>query len=191
MVMKKSDIDCFNPAADLSIVNRSLPHWIQAGCLCFVTWRLNDSLPMTVLSALDSEIAGLLRDHELDPAVDWKAELNRRDSVARGKVHWKLFCTRDRFLDQGLGECHFKHFEIAQIVMESLLHFDEQRYYLSDAIVMPNHVHFIAAFPDEEKFLSQCTQWKRFTARAIHQRLNRTGEFWQVDQFDHLIRGPE
>src|SRR3954462_11504146 len=29
------------------------------------------------------------------------------------------------------------------------------------------------------------------TAREINRLLNRVGEFWQVDQFDHLVRSEE
>jgi type I restriction enzyme R subunit len=39
--------------------------------------------------------------------------------------------------------------------------------------------------------LKQCTEWKRYTGRQVNKRLGLDGEFWQVDQFDHLIRSPE
>ena len=59
---------------------------------------------------------------------------------------------------------------------------------LTDFVVMPNHVHLLAAFPDEGSMLNQCTSWKRFTARPINAAIGRRGEFWQVEQFDHLVR---
>jgi putative transposase len=65
-----------------------------------------------------------------------------------------------------------------------------QGYLLTDVVVMPNHAHFLCAFLDEGNFLKQCTEWKRYTGRQINQLIRRSGEFWQVDQFDHLIRSP-
>ncbi len=56
---------------------------------------------------------------------------------------------------------------------------------------MPNHVHVIAAFRDEEAMLTQCESWKRFTATRINRLLGRRGRFWQQEDFDHLIRSPE
>ena len=77
------------------------------------------------------------------------------------------------------------------IVEDGLRKFDEDRYFMTDLVVMPNHVHFIAAFRDEESFLKQCTDWKRYMARQINRAVGRKGDYWQVDQFDHLIRSPE
>ncbi len=78
--------------------------------------------------------------------------------------------------------------KIAEIVRDSLLHFDEDRYFFTDLVVMPNHLHYLAGFPDEELFLKQNTDWKTYIARAVNEKLGRKGDFWQPDQFDHLVR---
>jgi type I restriction enzyme R subunit len=189
--MKREDICCFDAEADLSIIDRNLPHWSQSGTLCFVTWRAADSLPSDVLERLDLQIADELRRHDLDPFRDWKSELAKRDSTQRGRVQWDLFATRDRFLDQGYGRCLLAAPACSEIVEKSLLHFDEDRYFLTDAVVMPNHVHFLAAFANQDTFLKQCAEWKRFMAREIHKVVGQRGDYWQVDQFDHLIRTPD
>jgi putative transposase len=189
--VEKADITFFDPKADWTVVERGLPHWSQAGCVCFVTWRLNDSLPANVLERLDREITTLLKDEGLAPSSDWKQQLALQSSKRRGEIQWKLFTTRDKFLDQGFGACHLTDPRCSMIVLDSLKKFDMERYYLTDAVVMPNHVHFMCAFADEERFLKQCTEWKRFTGRQINRTLVLNGEFWQVDQFDHLIRSPE
>ena len=62
---------------------------------------------------------------------------------------------------------------------------------LDDFVIMPNHVHFLCAFSGQSEMLKQCAEWKRFSARQINKHLGRTGEFWQVDQFDHLVRNLE
>jgi len=148
-------------------------------------------LPKSVLARLDREIADVLRAQGLCPDNDWKRQLAKRDPKDRGRVQWKLFATRDKFLDEGHGTCLLADSGLSEVVEKSLKHFDEDRYYLTDAVVMPNHVHFIAAFCDEVTFLKQNAEWKRFTAREINQQVGQTGPFWQVDQFDHLIRSPE
>jgi putative transposase len=81
--------------------------------------------------------------------------------------------------------------ELSAIVAESLLKFDGERYELTDFVVMPNHVHVLAAFPDEDSMLRQCDSWKHFTGREIHRTLGRRGKFWQQDGFDHLVRSIE
>ena len=189
--MDKGDITYFNPESEWSIVQRGLPHWSQAGCVCFVTWRLIDSLPQSVLKLLDAEIETILNSEKLDPHGDWKAELSRRSAKQRGQFQWKLFATRDKYLDTARGACHLAKPGSAQEVIVSLKHFDTKRYFLTDAVVMPNHAHFLVAFTDEETFLKQCTEWKRFTGCSINKLLGQSGKFWQPDQFDHLIRSPD
>jgi hypothetical protein len=39
--------------------------------------------------------------------------------------------------------------------------------------------------------LEQCESWKRFTSREINRTLGQRGEFWQVEQFDHLVSSEE
>ena len=54
----------FDPEADVQIVERRLPHWSQAGAVCFLTWRTIDSLPKDVLDRWfgDGAVAGKLRN---------------------------------------------------------------------------------------------------------------------------------
>ena len=89
------------------------------------------------------------------------------------------------------GSCPLKAADAAVIVAESLAHFDNQRYLLLDWVIMPNHVHALAVFPDEQSMLTQCDSWKHFTAARLNKLLGRSGRFWQVDGFDHLVRSEE
>jgi len=61
----------------------------------------------------------------------------------------------------------------------------------TDFVVMPNHVHLLAAFPDEGSMLAQCESWKHYTATKINRFLGRSSRFWQQDGFDHLVRSVE
>jgi type I restriction enzyme R subunit len=191
LVMDKADISFFDPKADWTVIERGLPHWSQDGCVCFVTWRLNDSLPLSALDRIEREVRELLIDAGFSPQGNWKQELAKQTSRRRGEIQWKLFAVRDKYLDQGFGACYLTDPQCSSIVIDSLKKFDMEKYFLTDAVIMPNHAHFLCAFSDGERFLKQCTEWKRFTGRQINKTLGLSGEFWQVDQFDHLVRSPE
>jgi len=62
---------------------------------------------------------------------------------------------------------------------------------MADFVVMPNHVHLLAQFRDEDAMRKQCTSWARYTARQINRSLGRKGSFWQKEAFDHLVRSAE
>jgi menaquinone-specific isochorismate synthase len=65
------------------------------------------------------------------------------------------------------------------------------RYYISDFVVMPNHVHVQVCFLPGTRLLNQCKSWKHYSAVQINQYLGRSGEFWQSESFDHLVRDPD
>ncbi|MDB4491738.1 transposase [bacterium] len=66
--------------------------------------------------------------------------------------------------------------------------FSVRRRFMHDFVIMPNHVHLLSSFSDQEGLLKQCDSWKHFTARQINKRLGQAGRFWQQDAFDHLAR---
>ncbi|HZZ28492.1 MAG TPA: transposase [Pirellulales bacterium] len=185
------DFQFFDPRQDVAVAYGNLPHWAQAGTLVFITWRTADSLPAPVLARIAQEKAKLLESFGLDTAENYKAQLAKLPVHERAQVQWAMFETWDRQLDAGAGRCVLKQPELSQIVADSLLHFDGDRYLLTDFVVMPNHVHLLVALATEEALWEQCTSWKRFSGRQINQKLGQTGAFWQVEQFDHLVRNPE
>ncbi|HRA88832.1 MAG TPA: hypothetical protein PK992_12200 [Planctomycetaceae bacterium] len=197
------DLRFFERDDDFTIVWKHLPHWTQAATITFVTWRLADSLPRAVIAEWQSERDAMLVDLGIDPNSDWKSEISKLPPAKRGRVRWSLFFAWDRRLDESAGTCELKVPEFAQSVRDSLLHFEGDRTVLTDAIIMPNHVHFLAAFRTQSLLLEQCTSWKHFTATKIHRAQRRQlksrstaappqgdlfGQFWQTDQFDHLVR---
>ncbi len=208
--IKRSDLQYFDPDTDSTMVWRKLPHLAQAGTLCFITLRTADSLPEDVVERMTKQREQLLRRHHIEPGEGWKASLAQLKPDVRAGVYWAIFKAWDNELDTSCGACVLRNPELSQIVMNSLLHFDNERYFLTDAVTMPNHVHLIAAFRDEESLLTQCTSWKHYTATRINRWLWKNNansadgaaelrmvaapsarpktEFWQTDQFDHLIR---
>jgi REP element-mobilizing transposase RayT len=53
---------------------------------------------------------------------------------------------------------------------------------------MPNHVHALLE-PSAGHELSKIVHsWKSFTATRCNKQLQRSGEFWQKDIYNHIIR---
>jgi REP element-mobilizing transposase RayT len=141
-----------------------LPHFDEPDRIQFITYRLADSMPQSVLEAADEA----LRRGEI-------TEAGRRKRI-------------EYYLDQGHGACWLKDPAIAGMVEENLRHFDAERYRLLAWCVMPNHVHAMAemmvGFPLEDVVHS----WKSYTAHEINRILGRRGRVWQPEGFDRYIR---
>jgi type I restriction enzyme R subunit len=133
-----------------------------------------------------------LKRHGIDPvAPNWRDRLSSLDQTEQQNYGRLLFARWETCLDACHGECVLRKPQLAHIVGNSLRYFDGDRYLLTDFVVMPNHVHVLAAFSSPEGMLAQCDSWKHFTAWQINRALGRRGRFWEVDGFDHLVRGPE
>ncbi len=122
-----------------------LPHFESSDAIQHVTFHLADSLPQTVLLRLDSELKPL-------PAA-------KRDAERRKRV--------DAWIDAGHGSCILRKPAIANMVQQSLLTFDSQRYRLLAWVVMPNHVHVLFQPMNEWTVAKIVAAWKKFTARKI------------------------
>jgi len=179
----------FDGDADFTIFERRLPHWSQSHALAFITWRTLDSLPAKVLSEWLAERAGWLRRQGIDAdSAEWKAQVAELASKRQAEF-WDLCGRRwHGLLDECHGACPFRDLKAAEIVAKSLLHFDGDRYDLTDFVIMPNHVHFLASFPSEDGMLTQVESWKHYMAFHLNKLLGGKGRFWQQDGFDHLVR---
>ncbi len=184
-------IQYLDPSEEIDVRFRRLPHWSQAGTLAFVTWRTADSMPKDALLKFRRERFAILRRADVDPESDWQSALRTRSKKQLDGIQRKLFEAWDKNLDHAFGACVLDQAEILLEMRRSLKYFDNDRYLLTDFVIMPNHIHLIAAFDSEDRMLTQGTSWKRFTGRAINQKLGLSGEFWQPDQFDHLIRNED
>ncbi len=185
------ELQFFDRKQSYTVAWKTLPHWAQAGTVSFITWRTGDSLPAAAEQRITRRRAEALRQVGLPDCGNWRAALEKLPPSVRGRAHWSLFRIAEEELDHGFGECVLARPELSHIVLSSLKHFDGDRYILTDAIVMPNHVHVLVAFREEDLLVAQCEGWKRYTGRQIQQALGRRGEFWQVEQFDHLVRSEE
>jgi putative transposase len=186
------ELNLFDPQAEYRVVERRLPHWSQAGVVCFITFRTADSLPLHVIDRWHAERINWLQQRGINTEFsDWQSQLAALPRDAQAEFHRRFWNQWHDQLDAGHGACVLSRPELSQIVADSLTHFDDKRYELLDYVVMPNHVHLLVVFPNDEAMLSQCESWKHFTATKINRLLDQTGRFWQQDGFDHLIRSEE
>ncbi len=168
-----------------------LPHWTRDGAWYAVTFRLWDSLPPTVIESWLFERKNIVKTAEQMKRPLAKHEEDRLRHLYSEKV--------ERYLDSGFGSCYMKDERIARKVADALLHFEGQRYNLAAWCVVPNHVHAVVqpfagmantgGTPVPHTELPDILHsWKSFTAKEANKLLRRSGEFWQAEYYDHLIR---
>jgi len=156
------------------------PHWELDAGLYFVTFRLADSLPRSVLQLFRSERESILAT---------APQLGREPSADEKQRLAKLFSVRiERYLDSGAGSCVLGGPQVARLVADALLHFDAQRYRLLAWCVMPNHVHVVLRLFPWQELAEVVHSWKSFTAKQINKTLSQSGALWGREYYDHLVR---
>ena len=183
--------ELFDPKADFFVHEHFRPHWSQAGAVVFITFRTHDSIPREVLQRWEREKQEWLRRRGHDAAEHWSVVLPRLTEKDRADFQKEFRRCREEFLDTCHGRCLLRRRELAQIVADSLLYFDGQRYRMGDFIVMPNHAHLLAAFAAAEAMKAECDSWLHYTAIQINKAIEEKGKFWQQEPFDHLVRSAE
>jgi REP element-mobilizing transposase RayT len=158
----------------------SLPHWTQDGATYAVTFRLADSLPAGVLQQWKSE-----REKLLESSRVAGRELSSAEQASLAELYSERI---EAFLDAGEGRCWMRDPRIAGIVSEALRHFDGDRYVLHAWCVMPNHVHAVLKPARGHQLQDILHSWKSFTAHKANEILGLSGEFWQAESFDRLLR---
>jgi REP element-mobilizing transposase RayT len=167
----------YDPYEEKEVYRRNLPHWLQSGRLCFVTFRLADSLPKERLDQFKAERDTWLRCNQ--PPY----------THGQWQEYHRLFSERiNAWLDQGAGSCLLAKPDNASVLAVTMAHFAGVRYRLDHWVIMPNHVH-VLVMPAESFTLSGVVRgWKSFSATEINKRCGRKGAFWQSESFDHIVR---
>lgn len=153
-----------------------LPHWDQPGKTQFITFRLCDSLPQSVIHNLNQFKENFLK---LNPEP-WSQSLELH---FRKIISWKI----QSYMDAGYGECHLRRIEIRNIIKESLEKYNYDKYYLDAYVLMPNHVHILITTEINVDYRKIISNIKRYTSRRINMMLGRSGELW-TENFDRIIR---
>jgi len=154
-----------------------LPHWHQDDTYVFITWRLADSLPTSVVEHLSKTRETWLNTHPKPCTTETQTEFNRRFTLPL-----------EDLLDNCHGSCCLRDPSIAKILAKALLHFHRDRYQLDSFVIMPNHLHLILKLHPEHPLERVIQSLKTYTARQINIALNQTGTLWQAGYWDRLIR---
>jgi REP element-mobilizing transposase RayT len=169
----------FNPHDEIDHIEGNLPHWRQSGVLYFVTFRTADALPADKLALWNSEKKAWLALHP----QPWNA--------ATHEEFQERFPRRiQRWLDAGHGECVLARPDLCAIVEDALQHFHRERYELDEFHVASNHAHALVTPLTGHGLTEIFHSWKSYTAKAINRVIGRTGEFWQQESYDHIVRSP-
>ena len=161
----------------LHTTERNLPHWQQDGTTYFITFRLADSIPLNIVARIKSEREVWLKQHT-EPYTE--NEWQKYNKLFSEKIH--------QLLDAGTGSCILVNKEISDIVKNALLYFESERYKLGEWVIMPNHLHVLLT-PLNGWSIEKITHtWKSFTANQINKKMNKTGNVWQHESYDHIVR---
>ncbi|HKY54289.1 MAG TPA: hypothetical protein VJM08_08295 [Anaerolineales bacterium] len=176
---------------------RHLPHWQPQGAVFFVTFRLKNSLPYEVISALREErerAKALLNnlpesEHENQNALDEHRYFER----------WEEYLDKAEFGPRWLSQP-----QIADVVKEAMHYRDGKVFDMHAFSIMSNHVHAVferlrtsechsdirgSDYQSDLQPLHKIMQsLKRHTARQANILLGREGAFWQDESYDRAIR---
>ena len=79
--------------------------------------------------------------------------------------------------------------DIAKLVYDAILFYNTTEYEVIAFCIMPNHVHLVADMKHKNIPLNNILKRiKTFTALRSNSILNRSGKFWQNENYDHVVR---
>lgn len=162
------------------IYTRNLPHWRQPGATYFVTFHLADALPQ----AKKQELLCLRQE--------WEA----RNPPPRSEAAWTEYAKTtfqmvEKWMDAGHGACWFRQPRYAAELRRAILHFHQQRYEVGCFAVMANHCHLVIRPFDDWELENELGTIKSVIARFINKHEGISGELWQQESYDRIIRDEE
>ncbi len=168
---------------------RNLPHYQPIGGTFFVTFNLAESIPKRVLDEWAKEFEIQKKSIQLF-SQNFDEDLDKLIKLD--------FAKRDKYLDPAKqGENWLKSDELALVVSESLHFCDKRTIDLFCFCIMSNHVHVVFRLLDNfevktPKYLNEVMHSiKRFSAKKCNEVLGKTGQFWQHESYDRLIRNDD
>lgn len=174
------DFRGLHPDLPIRFYQRHLPHWRQEGATYFVTFRLADSIPQEQLQALKR----------------WREHWERAHPEPRAESDWDEFAREitsrtEAYMDEGYGDCAFRDPALAEEMSRSLLHFQNTRCLTTCFTVMPNHIHAIMKPLGEHELEDVLESIKGFVSRKVNRHFGRSGQLWEQESYDRIIRDEE
>lgn len=171
-----------------------MPHWDVPGATYFITSCLAGSVPAKGLLDI-ADFRKKLQDRPAPQGMSEEDWLYQREKM--------IFARADHWLDREPAVRHLDNPDLAQIVVDSMFHFAEDRYALISFVVMPSHFHWVFR-PLETwvKSLGSNAEKRRPRERIMHslktwtawncnQHLKAKGAFWQTESYDHCVRNDD
>jgi REP element-mobilizing transposase RayT len=193
-----------------AVTRRRRPHITSIDGILFVTFRLIDSIPKSLVRTyrakvlwLQSRLEQATTDSSMttaDGSSSWQTRVE--------DLHREWFKKSEEILHRAEhGPKWLAEPAVCEKVAENLHRLDGEAYRLDSFSIMSNHVHTIfKPFISESEFLT-LIRWdgltpidrypglskimhslKGRTARECNLILGRTGSFWEHESFDHVIR---
>jgi putative transposase len=168
---------------------RNLPHFQIRGQTFFVTWLLADAL-------LNKEISDLnLEYQQIKSGIGHKTYDKKKAMKEAGQNYFKQF--EKKLHSSKVGNHYLKNPKVATTVANSIHYWDGKRTDLYCYCIMSNHIHAIfTVFERDETgkvlYLQDVMESiKKYSAGKCNKLLGRTGQFWQHESYDRLIRDRE
>ncbi|RMG79780.1 MAG: hypothetical protein D6707_07555 [Bacteroidetes bacterium] len=187
---------------DFIFYRRNLPHFHPSNAKFFITFRLAGSLPYNVIEHLRIE-----RIEELKQCFSYFKNNSQELRKQQYLIQKKYFGKYDALLDNPTtGPTWLAEPQIGKIVKEKLHELDDVRYKLIAYTIMPNHVHLVfdtknfalqnfVKFQNKKRKHYPVTETMKIikgnTAFKCNQRLNRKGQFWHHESYDHVVRNSD
>jgi len=166
------------------IYKRHLPHIQPPGAVIFITFRLLGSLPIGCIEQLKAQYR-LLSNIIHQGGKDTTSAIRERGEL--------LYRYDDALHFSNSGPHHLKNPVIARMICDIIHYHDRLLYDLFAYCVMSNHVHVLVQPKQiaEEEFvpLEKITHSiKSYSSGKANKILNRQGQFWEHESFDHYCR---
>ncbi len=165
---------------------RRLPHYQPNDAILFATFRLANSLPKEVAVQL------LLEREQRESVIKKERDVEKR-SLLLEEEHKRYFGHFDNYLDKVITEIRWlSNSNVAEIVKNAILFYDQKEYDVIAFCIMPNHVHLIADMQRMNVPLHSILQRvKSYSAVKANPILQRSGSFWHRENYDHVVRDGE
>jgi putative transposase len=163
---------------------KDLPHFQPSDdTVFFVTTRLDGSLPKETIDRLNE-----IRDNQI-ALIEASNSSYQEKKLQIDNAHKRFFGKYDDLLDNlTIGNNWLKIPAIAEIICNSLHFFDNQRYELICFTVLSNHIHVVFEVKKEYALYGIMQSLKSYSARKANELLDRSGQFWQHESYDRVVR---
>jgi REP element-mobilizing transposase RayT len=191
-----------------SLTKRRRPHFQPLDATLFVTFRLVDSIPKSTVRHYKAKrdwLRDQLRQCETIVSDDGSSQKTKWLTDIE-KLYREWFIKSEEIMHRHLvGPTWLLDEAVADNVAENLHRRDNDLYRLDAFSIMSNHVHTIfkplvdesvfqeivrsADYEDQIPALAKIMQAiKGRSARECNLLLGRSGQFWEHESFDHVIR---